>query len=134
MDITALFLALVSISVTSVTYFKLFQLINRHRNQIRASALSHNFTPSAINSITYKQSVFTILYILVVFLLTYLPYVCCATVIYVSGDVTEKNLTALDICTTVLFASSSINPLLYYWRMKDIREGVKSTLNAILRH
>ena len=131
--ITALCLALLSISVTSVTYFKLFQLINRHRHQVKMSELSHNFTPPPVNAARYKKSVFTILYILVVFLLTNLPYVCCAAVVYASGDVRERTLTALDVCTTILFASSSVNPLLYYWRMRDIREGVKCTLNAIWR-
>ena len=125
----ALSLGLFWMSVTSVAYFKVFQLISRHRNHIQvlqANELSRSVTPSFNNSIArYKRSVFTILYILVVFLISYLPYLCCAAVIYLSADITEEALTALDVCTTVMLASSSLNPLLYCWRMKDIREGIK---------
>lgn len=128
----ALSLDFVSITVTSVAYRKLFQLINHHRKQIAVKWVIHKLTPTAVNEVKYKKSVFTILYIMGVFLFSYLPYVICAAVIYITKDVRESTLTVLDICTTVLFASSSMNPFLYYWRMKDIREGVKNLTKCVV--
>ena len=33
-----------------------------------------------------------------------------------------------DISLSIYFSSSSLNPVLYLWRMKDIRNGVKHLL------
>ena len=33
---------------------------------------------------------------------------------------------ALDPCVAILFSSSFFNPLLYYWRIKEIRLSVKA--------
>ena len=129
--IAALCLCVFCITATSVAYLKVFQIINHHQRRIQVNYLTQNSNPPSINLAKYKKSVFTILYILVLFLLCHLPFVCCAAVIYLSIDVREKSVTTLDVCTTVLFASSSINPLLYYWRINYLREGIKRLVRKL---
>ena len=38
----------------------------------------------------------------------------------------EFSLAAVDACTVMSFSSSSVNPLLYCWRVKEIRHSVKA--------
>ena len=61
------------IFVTSVAYSKVFLIIRRHQRQIQANELSHNFGQPSIDFSKYKKSVYTILYILIVFYTGYLP-------------------------------------------------------------
>jgi len=79
----------------------------------------------------YKKSIFTILYILVVFLLSYVPSVCCIAVVGVVDLGSELSLAAVDACTLISFSSSSVNPLLYCWRIREIRHSVKAVVRKL---
>jgi hypothetical protein len=39
----------------------------------------------------------------------------------------------LAACELIAFVNSTINPLMYIWRIKDIRTVVKSTVRRVLR-
>ena len=83
----------------------------------------------------YKKSVFTILYILAIFLLRYVPFVCCLLVISITDPHyrTDSSSTAINACTTFVFSSSFFNPLLYYRRIKEIRDSVRSIVKNLCR-
>ena len=55
--------------VTAFSYFKVFQIIRHHQNQIQTNE-------SAIKMEKYKRSIFTIIYIIAIFVLSYIPYLC----------------------------------------------------------
>ena len=62
--------AILCIFITQVfAYFKVFRIIRQHQSQIQTNQ-------NVIDIEKYKKSVFTILYILMMFLLSYVPYVC----------------------------------------------------------
>lgn len=70
-----LFLAAVFVLVTAFAYFKVFQIIRHHQNQVQTNE-------STINMEAYKTSIFTILYILAIFVLSYFPYLCSLLALY----------------------------------------------------
>ena len=108
------------IIVTALAYFKVFQIIRHHYNQVQANS-------NAIDMQKFKKSVFTILYIVAIFVLSYIPYLCCILVFQMlQRRGTKSAYTAINVCTAVLLSSSCFNPLLYYWRIKEIRDSVKS--------
>jgi Na+/alanine symporter len=73
-------------------------------------------------------------------LLLYLPYVGAAvTYILKNGKHVDENSYSiisykmLIISELVVATNSTMNPLLYLWRMQDLREAVKTTVKRILR-
>jgi len=72
---------------------------------------------------------FTILYILLVFSLSYVPSVCYIAVVSVVDLGNESSNAAVDVSNVILFSSSFFNPLLYYWSIKEIRYSI----NALVR-
>ena len=118
--------------VTSVSYIKVFRIIRRHQHQIETNDSAHNFGQPAINFAKYKKSVFSILYILAVFYLSYLP-ICISLVLH--KIVNHQNFPSriFDVSMLFLFCSSSLNPLLYLWRMKQIRNEVTRLIKQILK-
>ena len=123
--------ALLCLTITTVAYFKLFRIIRRHQQQIQANELSHNFGQPVIDFIKYKKSVFSILYILILFYIGYLPVsISLMLMLFLSPG--ELTMIFFHISMVLLFLSSSLNPLLYLWRMKDIREEVKHLLKRML--
>ena len=67
-------LLLFCIIPTSTTYLKIFKIIRCHQQQVQANESSQNFGQPAIDILKYRKSVFSILYILGVSYLTYLPF------------------------------------------------------------
>ena len=119
--------------VTSVAYFKVFRIIRHHQEQVHSNESSQNFGQPAIDLAKYKKSVFSILYILGVFYLCYLP-----SLVVFAGMMFNLfiNMTMLDlafrISTLFLLLASSINPMIYIWRMNPLRTGVNFFVRKIL--
>ena len=111
-------------SITVFAYFKIYRIIRRHQNQVQ------NYE-NAIDIKKYKKSVFTILYILAIYLLSYVPFVCCIVVVNVVDLGSESWNAAVDACTVIVFSSSFSNPLLYYWRIKEIRHSVRAIFRKL---
>ena len=125
-------LVMFCVIVTSAAYFKVFRIIRRHQQQIQASMSFQNAAQPAINFLKYKKSVYTILYILCVFYIGYLPIIITITLslLLVLENLYFKHL-LFDISILLMFLSSSINPLIVLWRLKDIRDEVTKLLKQI---
>ena len=117
--------------ITSVAYFKVFQIIRAHQQQIHLSELFQNAAQPAMHMAKYKKSVFTILYILAIFLISYLPIAISFGLIPVL-NYEKETVPLLNFSFLLAFMSSSLNPVLYLWRMKDIRNEVARLIKAVL--
>ena len=125
-NIAIIALGMVCFLTTFATYFQVLRIIRRHRQRVHRSMRTGNFGPSAINLAKYEKSVVTILYIVGLFYFCFFPYIVTIGVFVHFGNNDSRELSvALHITTVFLFASSSLNPLLYLWRMNNVRTGVK---------
>ena len=113
------------IALTAFAYFKVFRIIRRHQNQVQTNR-------NAIDMKKYKKSINTMLCILVVFVLSYLPSLCLILVSHAFSYHGAPYYVALDVSIAMVNLSSFLNPLLYYCRIKDIRDSVKSIIRKLL--
>ena len=109
---------------TSFAYFKVYRIIRRHQQQVQANETSQNFGQPAIDLAKYKKSVASLLYILLLFSICFLPYIVYTGLFLSLGDGSEIILLN-RVSMVLLFLSSALNPGLYIWRMNDIRNRVK---------
>ena len=107
-----------SILVMAWCNFKIFKTIHRHQAQIQAQAVQG---PTLPNIARYKKSVFNMLYVVGFFTISYIPW--CVAVI--SSYVRPPSHTAWYTVITFIFLNSSVNPVLYCWRMGEIRQAIK---------
>lgn len=116
--------------ITSVFNFEVLQIIRRHQLQIQATQPNQGFGQAAIDIAKYKKSVITLLYILALFSVCYLPSAVFlqATLFYQDFQFTTEVLILTKILSTLYFLSSVLNPLLYCWRIRDLRVGVRQLL------
>ena len=117
---------------TFVAYVNVFRIIRQHQQQVQGNQSSQNFGQPAINLAKYKRSVVSILYILAVFSLCFLPIIVSLVIRAHVGDTQEMDA-ASNVSLMLLFLSSSLNPVLYLWRMNDIRYRVKQLLCSSCR-
>ena len=87
-------------------------------------------TPNAATMVCYKKSAFTMAYICGFLLLCYSPHLILEAISGVFVD--EQTYLRIKTCTkTVAYFSSSINPLIYCWRIQEIFELVSSMISRL---
>lgn len=121
---------------TTLTYLQVFRIIRRHQLRVQMSVLNMTSRQSStrqpfINMTKYRKSVFTILLMLALFYLCYLPLVL-NIVLLLSWKMSPQLITAFRISSMLIFLSSAFNPCLYCWRIREIRNGVKQLANKML--
>ena len=117
--------------VTSLMYFKIYRVLRRHQAQI----LVHNRIGAGKRSIQlnfsrYTRSVVNSFYVCFLFFLCYFPYLCTAAIIQLTGHSISKKA-VLEFAGSVAFIKSSLNPLVYFWRVREIRIAIKNTLRRV---
>ena len=113
---------------TSFAYFKVYRIIRHHQQQVQANEASQNYAQQAINLAKYKKSVTIMLFIIALLSFCFIPFVVSSGVIVSLEEMSSEIYIADSVSTILIFLSSSLNPGLYLWRMKDIRHGVKQLL------
>ena len=78
----------------------------------------------------FKKSVFNMFVIWFLMLLCYLPLICISTLVMLQGRSYSIHL-AFNFTTSVMFVNSSINPIVFCWRIREFRAAVRKTLRDV---
>ena len=108
----------VGVSLTTVAYIRIYKAVRYHHNQIR----NQQSTPDQKRQ---KKFALNSLAVYVVFLVCYLPHFFSAVLLLIIGKQTSL-LLAYHASLFFVFLNSSLNPLVYFCRYREIREIVKS--------
>lgn len=124
----AIAVSVLTFLVIAISTLKIFQIARRHERQInvQALALSHLHT-NTLNAFKCKKSTVTILYIFGLLLLFCLPHFIVSIIDIIFGYTTKVNV-SYSYAITAVFMNSLINPFVYCWRLKGIRQSVKNIL------
>ncbi|KAK2560050.1 hypothetical protein P5673_016999 [Acropora cervicornis] len=76
-----------------------------------------------------RKSALNVVYIYIVFVACYLPRFCSVFAEAITGNPSVLSLFALFF----LFLNSSLNPLVYCWRLREVRQIMKVALKKIFR-
>ena len=131
----ACFVTVVSIFflTTTLFYYKIYLTIRRHKEQIQSQMqqLMENNEPA--NSTRTTKSANSTFCIYLLFWICYLPhlFVSIARRIHGNHSVTIKVLYAFS--ETLVLLNSSLNPVVYCWKMRQIRHTILSILRKMSR-
>ena len=78
----------------------------------------------------FKKSVFNMFVIWFLMLLCYLPLICTSLLVMFIGRGYSIHL-AFNFTTSVMFVNSSINPIVFCWRIREFRAAVRKTLRDV---
>ncbi|CAH3197224.1 unnamed protein product [Porites evermanni] len=116
--------------VLTVSTVKIFQMVRRYRRKIerQTEAVSHPQSMT-VNILKCRKSAVTVLYIYGLFMICYVPFF--GTLITdMLHRYTIKIQLAYDFSGTVIFVNSFINPVVYCWRIREIKKAVKNILRG----
>ena len=119
---------IVCLLLTTVTYGKLYLTVRRHKNQIQSLQLQHVAqTGDMTNTLSAIKSAVGIFYVYLLFLVCYLPFFVCLVAIRINGpSISLKRCYHLSL--TLVFLNSSLNPVIYCWKMRHIRHAIMDIL------
>ena len=133
-----IYLKLVSIGVmlcvfiSTCCYSKIYLRLRQHQAQVQDHVHQGQLNGGGIgiNLARYKKTLSSALWVQTVCLVCYVPFGLTAGVAVITGLATPS--LSLALCVTILLVSlnSSLNPFLYCWKMKGVRQIVKDTIRG----
>ena len=120
-----------SFIITLVVYIRIYQTVRRHKNHIQSMQIRNEAQSEEIKNFTVLiKSTVGIFYVYLVFLICYLPYLICKTVLQIYGpSIALKKLYLYSL--TFVYLNSSLNPVIYCWKMKHIRHAIIDILRRM---
>jgi hypothetical protein len=119
------------IVVMAYCYCKILQVVRHHHNQIQSQQQANPEVSSFPNINSFKKSVMNLMYVLGLYIILYLPFISLTIIRERVGD-SPTILHLWNIAVALVFLHSAINPMLYCWRLREIREQVKETVTNCL--
>ena len=111
---------------TICTYTKIFMSL-RH-NQIHGqNHVPQSSQANTLNKARYRKAVYSALWVQVTLVICYLPY-GIAVALTIQRGMSLSTYLALQFTATLVCLNSSLNPLLYCWKITGVRQAVKETL------
>ena len=120
---------------TALFYFKIYLAVRHHSNQIHVlqAQLAQNNEGDIANAARDRKAAVGTFYVYLVFLICYLPSTC-AWIIHRSAGPSTMVLQFGLYNNTLIFLNSSLNPLIYSWKMRPVRHAIMEILRNILPH
>ena len=116
------------ITATSLSV-KLYLTLRRHINKFQVPQVAQN---DQVESVQRKRkSAMTSLYVYLVFIACYLPNICR---LFITAAIPEPRIDVKHLSfytVTLMFLNSTLNPLIYCWKMKRIQRTIVGTLRNL---
>ena len=113
------------ITTTSLSV-KLYLTLRRHINQIQVQQVAQNHQGESVRR--KRKSAKASLYVYLVFIVCDLPAICVLIIVATNSE-TRIDVKQLQFYTlTLVFLNSTLNPLIYCWKMKSIQHTIVLTL------
>ena len=120
--------------VTSIfSYTKIFITLRHHQYQVQDHIQQPNQT-NQLNIARYKKAVSTEIWLQLTLVACYLPHGVAAAFVVISGGLSASVYNAWYHTVTLVYLNSSLNPILYCWKIDEVRQAVKDTIRQVLCH
>ena len=125
------FVIIISACIVTATSLsvKLYLTLRRHINQIQVPQVAQNDQGESVQR--KRKSAMASLYVYLVFIVFYLPNNCA---LIITAAISEPRIDVKHLkfyTLTLLFLNSTLNPLIYCWKMKRIQHTIVGTLRNL---
>lgn len=122
------------LAISIFCYTKIYLILRKYQNQVqnlvpqRRPSIAGAVVP--LNIARYKRAVSSALWVQVALVVCYLPYSIVA-VITIHKDLCSPVFLALTYAGLFTVINSSLNPLLYCWKNRNVRQAMMDTLSKL---
>ena len=123
-------LIILCVLTSIISYTKIYLRLRQHQILLQENLQQQGQPPNRgeipLNIARYKKTVSSIAWVQLALLVCYLPFSVYQILWF--HDVLDQRIIASDVTFSFLFLNSSLNPILYCWKIKDVRQAVKDTI------
>ena len=121
-------LGTLALLLTTMIYIRLYLTVRRLRNQVQAQQMQQAVqTVEMGHFVSLMKSSVGIFYVYLLYLVCYLPYFIGLFAFKVNGS--SIALTRFSLYSwTIVFLNSSLNPVIYCWKMRHVRHAIMNIL------
>ena len=114
-------------------YIKIYLTVRRHKNQIQSMQIREEAQSDEIKKFAALiKSTISIFYVAIVFAVCHLPFHICSVGFRIYGSsIALKKYNLLSV--TLIFLNSSLNPVIYCWKMRNVRHAIIDILHKMSR-
>ena len=119
--------------ITSVyCYTRTFLRLRHQHTQVLNNLRQPENQASRIDEIRYRKTVSSSLWLLLALLFCYLPFFLLVSFAFreIENNPSSVFIIALTTTALLMYFNSTLNPILYCWRIKEVRRAVKDTLSC----
>ena len=118
---------------TALFYFKIYSAVRYHTNQMQVleEQLAHSNGGNMENAARERKAAVDTFCVFLVFLICYLPNMCVWIIQTSTGPSTVLRHFGLH-SNTLMLLNSSLNPMIYCWKMRPVRHAIMEILRNIL--
>jgi hypothetical protein len=126
--LVVIFMVVLLLAITTFYSMSLYYLKKLSASQVAntTNQPSSNQPASDFNIWKYKRSLVTMVMVLGLILMLYLPVVFLLSTRTLSEVLDDPGL--LHLCESFVLLNSTLNPILYLWRMKELYQALKNLL------
>ena len=120
------------LTIPVFSYTKIFLTLRHHQSQVHDHVQQPNQT-NQLNIARYKKAVSSAIWLQLALVACYLPYFIY-TVIFsrAKSRLSASRYLARRYTSTLVYLNSSLNPILYCWKLDEVRQAVKDTIRQEL--
>ena len=127
------FIAMLLCLVTAIlSYTKIFITLRHQQAQLHDHAQQPN-QANQLNISRYKKAVSSAIWLQLTLVACYLPY-CIVVGLWTYKGLSPTIFISLCYTNTLVLLNSSLNPILYCWKLEEVRQEVKNTIRQVLCH
>ena len=117
--------------ISVLSYTKIFLHLRHHQNQVHEHVSQQPSQANQLNIERYKRAVSTAIWLQLTLVACYLPNGIVMVLVARSG-LSSSIYHAWSYALTLVFLNSSLNPILYCWKIEEVRQAVKNTIRQVL--
>ena len=118
--------------VSFASYTKIFCALGHHQVQIQDHAQQQPCQPNALNMARYRKAVCSGLWVQFSLVVCYVPYIAMKIVIFLNTKRSPNFIIIEGMIIVLLLFNSTLNPLIYCWRISEVRRAVKQTIRYVI--
>ena len=119
--------------ITGIIYCRMYFTARHHANQMQVLQMQVAQNSQIESAARKRKSAISMFYVYLVFLVCYLPHYCVRVAQLIQSPPSSALLVTRLFSKTLLFLNSSLNPVIYGWKMRHIRHAMKDTLRNLFR-
>ena len=127
-------LTLTAVIISVFSYTTIYVKLRQNQAQLRDHV--HQRQPTGgesipLNIARFKKTVSSIAWVQLALVACYVPFGVATIIVNISGWSRISSLLWV-FATTLVYLNSSLNPILYFWKMREVRQAVQDTMRQFI--